>query len=382
MTTPRSVLWPVILLALVGGGVIVGRPYVRGLSFVVRAADLRGVLRAFADLDAEAIGERELHIPTTAGSLRARSYEPGRKFRRTSLLVGGLHPGGYDDPRLVAFARQLAASGMAVVTPDIPELSQFVITPALTDSIEQSAVFLAADPRLAPDGRLGLMGVSFSGGLSLVAAGRPSLRGRVAYVFSFGGHDDLSRVLRYLCTGGVRGGVRPPHDYGVAVVLLGTADRLVPGDQVKTLRDAARRFLRASYLTRVDGPAADREFAALRAMVATLPEPSATLVQYMNQRDVAHLGPLLLPYIGFYGDAAALSVSRSPKTTAPVFLLHGADDNVIPADESEYLADQLRGSAPVRLLVTNVLSHAEADRPWHVRDLLQLGAFWDDLLAR
>ena len=48
---------------------------------------------------------------------------------------------------------------------------------------------------------VGLMGISFSGGLSIVAAGRPTLRDRVAYVFSFGGHDDLPRVLRYLCTG-------------------------------------------------------------------------------------------------------------------------------------------------------------------------------------
>ena len=46
-----------------------------------------------------------------------------------------------------------------------------------------------------------MMGISFSGGLSIVAAGRPSLANRVAYVFSFGGHDDLPRVLRYLCTG-------------------------------------------------------------------------------------------------------------------------------------------------------------------------------------
>jgi hypothetical protein len=45
------------------------------------------------------------------------------------------------------------------------------------------------------------MGISFSGGLSVVAAGRPSLAHRVAYVFSLGGHDDIGRVLRYLCTG-------------------------------------------------------------------------------------------------------------------------------------------------------------------------------------
>lgn len=136
-------------------------PYVHGLSFVMRAADMHGVLRRAADFDAESIRERERRIPMAVGTVRARVYEPARNIRRTALLVGGLHAGGCDEPRLVAFARQLAASGVAVVTPAIPELSQFSITPALTDAIEAVAVWLAADKRLAPDGRIGMMGVSF-----------------------------------------------------------------------------------------------------------------------------------------------------------------------------------------------------------------------------
>ena len=98
-------------------------------------------------------------------------------------------------------SRELSASGIAVVTPDIPDLSRFAITPKTTDAIEQAAMWLASQPAFAPDGRIGMIGISFSGGLTLVAAGRPALRDRVAYVLSFGGHADLPRVLRYLCTG-------------------------------------------------------------------------------------------------------------------------------------------------------------------------------------
>jgi dienelactone hydrolase len=365
---------------LIGG---VARPWIRGLSFVFRAADMHGVLRRAADLDAGAVREREIRVPMAVGTVRARVYEPAGTIRRTALLVGGLQAGGCDEPRLVAFSRQLAASGIAVVTPSIPELSQFIITPALTEAIERAAIWLAADRRWAPDGRIGMMGVSFSGGLSVVAAGRPSLRGRVAYVFSFGGHDDLPRVLRYLATGSEHGRVRPPNDYGVAIVLLGVADRLVPSEQVETLREAVTRFLQASYLDRADKPRAAAEFAALRAMARRLPEPSATLLQYVNDRDVAHLGQRVLPYITFYGDAPALSVSRSPKPAAPVFLLHGLEDNVIPADESTALANDLRSShTPVRLLLTDLVSHAEADQPPHIWDVLELAAFWADLLGR
>ena len=79
------------------------------------------------------------------------------------------------------------------------------------------------------------MGISFGGGLSVVAASR--LGDRAAWVLSFGGHGDLPRALRYLCTGVLPDGqTRPPHDYGVVIILLGVADRLVPADQVEPLR--------------------------------------------------------------------------------------------------------------------------------------------------
>jgi len=379
---PTRLLWALTAALVVVSGGFWAQPYASGLSFVIRAADRQGIARRLADLQAGPIRERELPIALATGTIRARAYEPAGALRRTTLLVRGLTPTGYDDPRLVNFARQLARSGVAVVTPEIPELTHFAVVPAITDAIEEAALRLASDPRLAPDGRIGLMGVSFSGGLSLVAAGRPRLRDRLAYVFSFGGHDDLPRVLRYLSTGAGEKHVRVPHEYAVAVVLLGVSERLVPGDQVTGLRDAVMRFLRASDLERTDKKGAACEFDALTALAGTLPEPSRTLIDALNRHDVALLGARMLPVIDFYGRDAALSVSRSPKPTAPVFLLHGVEDRVIPAHESLAIAAELRGHAKVRLLLTTLISHAEADQPAHLRDVLDLATFWTDLLNR
>ena len=60
---------------------------------------------------------------------------------------------------------------------------------------------MTSRPDIAPDGRVGMIGISFAGGLSIVAAGRPSIRDKVAFVMSFGGHGDLPRTLKYLVTG-------------------------------------------------------------------------------------------------------------------------------------------------------------------------------------
>ena len=381
------------LLAL-GALVFISRPYAHGLTFVVRVAEMHGTARTIADLDTVHVQERDITIPTTGGAMRARAYEPPAPHR-AALLTSGLHAAGIDEPRLVRLARQLSAGGVTVVTPDIPELSRFEITPAITDAIERAAGWLAMESGLAQQGPVGLMGISFSGGLSIVAAGRPSLAGHVAYVFAFGGHDDLPRVLRYLCTGsepypthelGIQSDrpfVLAPHDYGVAVILIATADRVVPKAQAAPLREAVRRYLLASALdSNVDKAAAAREFDALKQLARTMPEPSATLLRYVNERDVIHLGRRLLPYIGVSAADAALSVSKSPKPSVPVFLLHGTEDNVIPSLESEYLAQDLRGHAPIRLLLSGLISHAEADRPIHFGDVMQLAGFWGDLLSR
>ena len=394
----------VLLLASIGilglGVLSVAPPiatYLDALSLAVRAADLGGVVRRLAELRTIAAVERVVYIPNGSG-VRARVYEPVQPSRQTVLLIPGLHPGGIDEPRLMTFAREIARTGVTVVTPELPGLVQFRITSALTDSIEQAAGWLATQSGLAPTGKIGLIGASFSGGLSIVAAGRPSLRDQLLYVVSLGGHHDLPRVLYYLCTGleqpaltaGVHdegapvtaGTRRPPHDYGVAILLLGMADRLVDSDHVEPFRRLLRRYLSASYVDRYDPPQADREFARIRAELGALTEPSANLIASLAGGDVDALGPSLLPYLDDYGGEPSLSPSRSPKPSAPVFLLHGREDSVIPASESQHLADDFRGDVTVRLFLTDLLSHADIDPSPRVVEVVRLIAFWADLLSK
>src|SRR5207245_7081485 len=177
---PSRVRWLLAAFAALTLLIVLARPYFLGLSFVVRAADLRGIARRAADVDTRPWKQRDLTIATRSGSLRGRMYAPTGTIERSVLLTSGLHPAGIDEPRLVMLARELAASGLGVLTPDIPELSHFEISPAITDEIEDAAVWLAMHAPAQRDARVGLLGVSFSGGLSIVAAGRASLRERVA----------------------------------------------------------------------------------------------------------------------------------------------------------------------------------------------------------
>jgi dienelactone hydrolase len=380
----KTSVWLGIPLALALTGYTVFHEYVRAAAFVARAAGMDGVARAAAEWHTSPIAERSLTVPWREGRLQARWYTPNRREHAPIVLVPGVHASGIEEPRLVGFARDLASVGHPVLTVQLEDLMRYAITPRSTDMIEDAAGWLLRQPDLAPDGRIGLMGISFAGGLSLVAAGRPSLRGRVIFVMSFGGHGDLPRTLRYLCTGIEPDGTRrPPHDYGVAVILLGVAARVVPQEQVPPLRQAVLTFLEASRLDMVDKARSQAEFERARALEGTLPDPSRTIMGYVNRRDVAHLGPLLLPHVGILGGDPALSPSRSEPPSAEVYLLHGADDNVIPASESVLLARELRErGVQVRQLATPLITHAEVDREASAGEVWQLVRFWGQLLSR
>jgi dienelactone hydrolase len=364
-------------------------PYVRAASLIVRAANLGGRAQQLASYQAHGVTVQPRHdVPTRYGIVPAQFYTPDSDIGRAVLLVPGIHSMGIQEPRLTKLAADLAATGVRVMTMALPDLQQYQITARSSDVIEDAVTWMASNPDIAQDERVGIIGISFAGGLSIVAAGRPAIREKVAYVVSFGGHGDLQRVMRYLASGkapevpGLR--THPPHDYGVAVILYAGAERVVPADQVAGLREGIATFLLASQLTLVDMNQANAAFAKAREMAKMLPEPSATYLTYVNDRNVKALGPILLPHIEAEKNDPAASPERAPAPpAAPVYLIHGDDDTVIPAAESVLLERHLRSKgATVHLLLSGLITHAEVDRSAAASDVWKLVSFWAGVLRR
>jgi dienelactone hydrolase len=378
----RLAVWIGVPLAIVSAGAVAAHDYVNGAAFVVQAAGMHGTIRTIAEWDSEAVTEQPLRVPWRGGELEGRLYVPARRTGRVILLVPGVHAAGIVEPRLVGFARDLASMGHPVVTTQLDDLMHYRITARTTDMIEDAAAWLLSPRAPLQVDAVGMMGISFGGGLTIVAAGRPALRSRVAFVLSFGGHGDLPRTLRYLCTGVQPDGAhRPPHDYGVAIILLGVAEQVVPPAQADPLRTAILTYLEASRLDLVDKAASAREFEHARSLADALPEPARTLMAYVNARDVNHLGPILLPHVAAMGADPALSPARAPAPAGPVYLLHGSDDNVIPSVESRLLARQLQDKGlVVHELETPLITHAEVDRTAAITAMLRLVKFWGNLL--
>ena len=133
----RRLLTLATVLLIVGLVVIfVATPYLRAASLVVRAANLGGRAEAFANEHARPVTIEPTHmVPTRYGNVPAKFYMPDGETSRSVLLIPGIHSMGIEEPRLTALAKDLAGTGVIVMTMALPDLQAYMITPRATDVI-------------------------------------------------------------------------------------------------------------------------------------------------------------------------------------------------------------------------------------------------------
>ncbi len=365
----RVLVWggSVLAILLAAAGVLY-RLAMPGLRFLQRIAD-----SSPQALDAGGpLRVTEARVRCGERDVPLRVYQPAGEHERAVVLVHGLHYGGYDEERLVPFARKLAGMGFAVVTPDLVDLKEYAISPRSVDEIERVALWTLDESGLGSgdDGRIGMMGICFAGGLGLAAAGRPSLRDRMAFAFAFGAHADLDRTMDYLCTGRLPDGKElKPHPYSQAAILSQTADRLVPPEEAKAFREAALEYLHGKD-------------AEARAHVGLLGPRAKELLTRCMDGDTLWVGAQLAPAILGTPSPDALSPARGAPPNCTVYVLHGSVDNVVPPSESRRLAEWASSGGGAVVLISDLVSHVELEQGKETRwgDTWDLARFWTRLL--
>jgi len=175
-----------IALALIAGALLVSiEPAVRYgravslLLAVVGADDPSGITHLLR----HEVRARETSLALPARAIRTRVYTPiddqGRsRVRARALVLHGVHPDAIDEPRLQAFAKALAAIGVETYTPELKELAQQRVLPSTIDDIGACAQEIEASVGEKP----GALGISFAGGLLLLAAAREPGANALRYV--------------------------------------------------------------------------------------------------------------------------------------------------------------------------------------------------------
>jgi dienelactone hydrolase len=334
------------------------------------------LLRSLAAAPAETAEVRteEVMIPGRDKPIRGRLYLRADGTGRQGLVVAhGVHHRGIDERRLVPFARELARAGLVVLTPALDDLADYRIDTRSVGELADSVVYLGGRSDLVEERRVGLLGFSFGGGLALLAAGEPLLRDRLSRVVSIGGYHDLGRVLRFFLTGVADTPDGPvaaqAHEYGALVLLYRHIDRLVPERDRGPAREVVRAWLR-------------EEFPRARDLARTLSTPEGQwLFAQIDGRALDRLRPRLEQLLAADSEALELLSPRNKlaRIEAPVYLLHGRGDTVIPASEVRWARVEL-GTREHQALISPLLEHVEVSHEAGVGDQLDLLWFMSRVL--
>ena len=332
-------------------------------------------------LTAPKVVSRDVSIAGERGPIRARLYFRADQPRGAGIVVAhGVHYQGIDERRLVPFVRGLAESGLTVLTPELTDLADYRITSSGVSVIRDSVRYLADSGQVTGD-RVGLLGFSFAGGLSLVAAEDPETSRLLSFVTSVGGHHDLRRVLRFLIHNEIetpKGIVHTPaHEYGLVVLVYGNLEHFVPETDLPAMRAAFKAWLK-------EDRKAAREFAQARST----PEADH-LWQLLESGKLQSLAPELDALLESQREqlSGLSAVGKLAQITVPVYLLHGSHDSVIPPSETDAAGLELDAAEHQALavaghlaLVSPLLEHVEVSKSAGLGDQLALVSFMAQLL--
>lgn len=339
-----------------------------GLLLRIQDPDRTGIV---ARLGTHPVDEELAGVATSSGTVRARLYIPrGVAHPPGMVIVHGVHHLGIDEPRLIKFARAVSASGIRVLTPELPALADYQIDDRSIPVIGEAARSLSTEMGR----RVGLLGLSFAGGLSLLTAADARYAPYVQFVVSVGSHDDLERVSGFLVTNTIArpdGTIlqMPAHEYGPLVVIYSHVEDFFPAGDV----EAARKALRLLLWEQVDESrkATEQLSAASRQKMELLYQHQAgAVVSQMKQVIAQHRAEMAA--VSPHGHLEGLRV--------PVSLLHGAADNVIPPSELLWLKQDVPRGFLKNALISPAISHVSMEGEPSAGDKFRLIHFMAQML--
>jgi dienelactone hydrolase len=345
--------------------------HLRAAGILLRVQDPRasGTLAAF---DTYPVDESLRQITAPSGSIRARIYFPrGLANAPGMVIVHGLHHLGIDEPRLIALARAISGSGIRVLTPELPALADYQIDSHSIALIGYSARSLSVDVGR----KVGVLGVSFGGGLSLLAAADPQFQPYISFVVSIGGHDDLRRVSEFLITNTI---YRPDgtmlqmtaHEYGRLVLIYSHAQDFFPPADLEVARNALRLLL-WEQVEESKKEAAHLSTASRQKMDLLYKHDAQAFDNEIKQAVASHGAEM----------SAASPHGQLQSLHVPVLLLHGSADNVIPPSELLWLEREVPPKELKDVLTSRALSHVSFEGEPSTWDRLRLVHFMAEVLA-
>ena len=282
--------------------------------------------------------KEEVFFPQARGQGVAEIYRPkGSGQRAAVVLFLGVNPAGRDDDRVVNLAEGLARSGMVVMVPWSESMTQSRIDPAEVDNLIHAFQYLReldyTDPK-----RVGLGGFCVGASLSAVAAQDLRIRDEVAFLNLFGSYTDAKDLLKAIAS-------RTRFD----------AEGQQPWEPSSQTWRTFRNHLIESVENQDDHTVLEEAFGEGRnpmqqGMERKLSPEGQVVYRLLEGTSLEKAEELLdqMPQ-SFQDDLRRISpIEHIEDLKATVLIMHDAEDNNVPAEESRRLALALKGRGDVR----------------------------------
>jgi pimeloyl-ACP methyl ester carboxylesterase len=311
---------------------------------------------------------RAVRFIDPARTFRGYLYTPaGRPPAGAYLIAPGLHHLGPDDARLDRFCRVLAASGLIIFAPFLPDYCGLRVRPTVTGDLARAWDHLEALLRGRDLPRPSIFSISFGSAPAIELAAEPSYRERVGALVLFGGFADFEVAVRFAITGRTGAEDNSPSEardpLNSPAVFMNLLPHLeVPGDK-RALEKAWFLMVERTWgRMHLKAPGARDPYA--HQIARTLPAELRAL--FLIGCGLRQGGAELLEEgLRRAGEAFQFADPRPhlSRVRAPVFIVHGRDDDVIPWLEADKIRRALPEGHPHELHITGFYGHTGAVVP-------------------
>ena len=244
---------------------------------------------------------------------------------------------GINDPRVVHLAKSISSLGYNVITPEIPEIKNFLVNQDTLKSLDD--FFFLFESNLFHK-NVSLFLISFSGGMSLIPLSNYKLKKIFKSIFCIGAYSNFETCIPYTLSN------FELDDYGGYILLYNYIDIILKNNKIKNYLYDKIIFNRfnTNYLR------TKNKFSKHEHLFCDKIEKDLKFRMEISEEIIKKKKDLIkkLSPINYVNDI---------NLDFGIYLLHGNNDKIISKDESINIYQKINNPKKSKILTTDLINH-------------------------
>ncbi len=297
----------------------------------------------------------EIFIPSSfyqSKSYRCLHFIPQNKsLPSIIILTHGMSILGIDDPRVLEVANNLCRAGYEIYLPEFEEVKALKVISQTSENMLD--VFLIISKFAQKEGKkLGIFSISFTGGMGLIALSRKEMQGKVNSILALGGFSHFGRLIESVFKN------FEYDNYPSLLFLFNFVDFVF--EKSEKLKNIFLETALDNALYRTGS-----NCMASKVFVELNEKEKEFYLNFMNKPNFRDEIKLVITQKLENLIEINSPINYVENLVAPVSLIHGRNDKVIPESESINIANILkRKKMHYNLEITGLLSHGDKVSIW------------------